>query len=119
MQATYIQKRLTWLWTHGHSENIQANSEKICTIEISHRRDMLGLHLDKPYGQIQFDRWFDDKIFHKIFKGRYTPNDIGVEVNIQHSSGGGSAWLEFDADKLELVKETLIKCGYQIDIIEE
>ena len=117
MKKESIQNRLTWLWVNGYDNKIKPNQEKICTLQISNRRDMFGTHLDKKYGQIQFDRWFDADIFHTIVKGVYTPNEIGKNVNIQHSSGGGSAWLEFDYDKLEIVKECLVKHGYKVEII--
>ena len=68
----------------------------------------------KIYGAIQFDRWYDHTIFHKVVEGRYKPNEIGEQVKITNPMGGGSAWLNFEPNKIEQVIQELKKHGYKV-----
>lgn len=98
---------------------------KIDPVEISilKRRNYLGRETGQTYGQISFwyanKGWYDPEIFHKVVNKRYVPNDLGLEVGIQYSSGGGSAVLEFNDKKLGLVIDSIQKAGYKTKFVEE
>lgn len=117
MGTKEIKNRLKWLWYNGYANGIQADTEKICTIEILEYRSLIGLNTGVFYGKITFDRWYNSSIFHTVVKGRYTPNELGIEVNIKNCSGGGSSGLEFNPDKKDKVIEALNKAGYKIAVL--
>ena len=113
-----IEERLTWLWANGHKQGIKSNAEKICTVGIEETRTMLGDPTGHR-GAIQFDRWYDSDIFHFIKDKRYVIKPEYLHLGISYSRGGGSAWIEFNPEKIEEVVAILQKHGYKIQRLED
>jgi hypothetical protein len=83
-------------------------------------RSIFGAETGETYGTIDFweanGGWVDRKVFHQIINHRYVITDAAKTLGIKESRGGGSAYLEFNADKLNQVKLALNEAGYQVVI---
>lgn len=92
----------------------------ICILK---ERDFLGKETGKTYGQIDFwdanKGWYDSKVFHKVVNSKFVPNEIGQKVSIKYSRGGGSAFLEFNPEKINEVISALKEAGYKTEISTE
>jgi len=105
--------RLNWLWKNGFQKGIRANDEKIAIVGARNYSFMDGSF--KYVGTINFDRWYDSDVFHKAVGGMYVPNEIGEKVEATtRTIGGGSAWLNFNSEHIDLVKKTLEDFGYTV-----
>jgi hypothetical protein len=109
-----IENRLNWLWINGHQNKIKANTENISVVGVDTWDFMDGT--STFYGFIQFDRWYDESIFHKVVENRYKPNKLGEKVGIARPFGGGSAWLRFNPSEIDKVVSEMKKKGYTIQL---